>query len=71
MVKLKKDNNQKAKVKKEKAQINHEKVELLKKKFNILRKSKPLRFRKSKKFSYEKFDSKKINQNRDVDINAI
>lgn len=55
--------------KEEKPQINREKVELLKSKFNILRKVKPLKFRKSK--TYEKFDPKKIDLNKAIDMSAI
>lgn len=61
-------NNKKVIIKEEKSEINHEKVELLKNKFNILRKIKPLNFKKS---TYEKFDPKKIDKNKVVDINSI
>lgn len=54
----------------EKQHINHEKVDLLKNKFNILRKVKPLKFRKAKS-NYEKFDPRKIDYNKIVDMNAI
>lgn len=56
-------------IKKEKPQINREKIELLKSKFNILRKVKPLKFKRSK--IYEKFDPRKIDPNKIVDINSI
>lgn len=66
----KKETNNKQEIKEEKPQINREKVELLKNKFNILRKVKPLKFRKPNP-NYEKFDPRKIDQDKIVDMNAI
>lgn len=57
-------------IKTEKPQINQDKVALLKSKFNFIRKIKPLKF-KSSKSTYEKFDPRKLDQNKIVDINAI
>ncbi|MGL5268161.1 MAG: preprotein translocase subunit SecE [Spiroplasma sp.] len=70
MAKKSKKDNKNQQNKTEKLQINHEKVELLKNKFNILRRVKPLKFRKSKS-NYEKFDPKKIDRNKIIDMNAI
>lgn len=65
-----KPKNQTPEMEPEKPQINQEKVELLKSKFNFLRKVKPLRFKKSHA-NYEKFDPRKLDKNKIVDINGI
>lgn len=62
----------KAAIKKEKPQINQEKVEMLKQKFNFLRKVKPLKFRKSNlELGKEKFDPRKADKSKHIDMNAI
>lgn len=65
----KKPEDSKEEVKEEKPQINQEKIDLLKNKFNFLRKVKPLKFKS--RSNYEKFDPRKLDKDKIVDINAI
>lgn len=61
-----------AAIKKEKPQINQEKLDMLRSKFNFLRKIKPLRIRKvSTDSTKAKFDPRKADKNKVIDINSI